>query len=246
MEPCTVVMKFGGASLKTPEHFTKVADIILQKSRESFQIVVVVSAMGSMTDELLALANQVHPNPPRREQDVLVSVGERISIALLAMALELKGKKAISLTGRQSGIITDSNYSEAKIISVKPSKVIRYLNTGNIVVVAGFQGINRKGEITTLGRGGSDISAVALGIALNAQKVEFYKDVEGFYSDDPKLNQQATFFPHLNYEKAIAIVERGAKILHPQSLILASKRRLPLHILPFHAPDHGGTLIHAC
>ena len=202
--------------------------------------------MGDTTDQLLSLARDVHPNPPPREQDMLVSVGERISIALLAMALHLKGKEAISFTGSQSGIITSDKHSEAFILDVRPHRIIKALDLGKIVIVAGFQGVSAGGEITTLGRGGSDTTAVALGVALKACRVEFYKDVEGIYSEDPKKNPEAVLYPHLSFDQAIEIAEKGAKVLHPRCIRLASKNCLPLYVLSFYDPllqHHCGTLI---
>ena len=244
----TLVLKFGGASVASTQQFSKIAEVILHKSLHA-RIVVVVSAMGDTTDQLLSLARRVHPNPPPREQDMLISVGERISIALLAMALNLKDKDAISFTGSQSGIITSSTHSEANIIDVRPHRILGALDAGKIVIVAGFQGVSKEGEITTLGRGGSDTTAVALGVALGASKVEFYKDVEGVYSENPKINPDAQFYPFLSFEEAIRIVECGAKVLHPRCIRLASKNSLPLHVLSFYDPAlryHSGTLIGPC
>lgn len=232
----TLIMKFGGASLRKPELFSDVADWIVDRGRHYEKIVVVVSAMGDTTNQLLELAKQVHPLPPRREQDMMVSVGERISIALLAMALARKGKEAISLTGSQSGIITTNDHSEAKILEVRPHRIIKHLNEGRIVIVAGFQGVSLEGEITTLGRGGSDTSAVALGVALGAHKVEFFKDVDGLYSEDPKKNPQAEKFSHLSYQEALEIIRKGAKILHARAVELGEKNGLPLHVLSFALP----------
>jgi aspartate kinase len=241
----TIVLKFGGASVASTEQFSKIAEIILNKSL-NHRVVAVVSAMGDTTDQLLSLAKRVHPNPPPREQDMLISVGERISVALLAMALHLKDKEAISFTGSQSGIITSAKHSEARIIDIKPHRLLKALDDGKIAIVAGFQGVSMEGEITTLGRGGSDTTAVALGIALGVSKVEFYKDVEGVYSEDPKKNPEAILFPFLSFEQAIEIVENGAKILHPRCIRLAAKNGLPLKIFSFYDPmmqRHSGTLI---
>jgi aspartate kinase len=246
MSSCeTIILKFGGASVANAEQFARIADIVIHKSLTS-KVVVVVSAMGNTTDQLLSLARLVHPNPPLREQDMLISVGERISIALLAMALQLKGKEAISLTGSQSGIITTSDHSEAFILDVRPHRILKALDMGRIVIVAGFQGVSKEGEITTLGRGGSDTTAVALGVALGASRVEFYKDVEGVYSEDPKINHNAFLYPKLSFEEAILIAENGAKVLHPRCIQLASKNRLPLYVLSFYDPyseSHSGTQI---
>lgn len=232
--------------MATAEQFSKIAEIILIRSITYSRIVVVVSAMGNTTDQLIALAKQVHENPPTRELDMLISVGERISISLLAMALELKGKEAISFTGSQSGIITSNRHSDARIVDVRPKRLLEALEKGKVVIVAGFQGVSQKGEITTLGRGGSDTTAVALGVALGAVKVEFFKDVEGIYGEDPKKNPKADLLPFLNYEEAVQIVEKGARVLHARCVHLACNNNLPLHVLSFFDPSmerSQGTLI---
>ncbi len=229
----TLVMKFGGAAVASPECFGCIADLILERKREFGRIAVVVSAMGNTTDQLISLAKQVNPTPPQREYDMLLTVGERISIALLAMALSLKQQEAFSFTGSQSGIITCSRHTEANIIDVRPHRLLPILDAGKIAIVAGFQGVSRLGEITTLGRGGSDTSAVALGVALGASRVEFYKDVPGICSEDPKKNAQATLFSHLSYDEALKIVLAGAKVLHARGIELAGKNNLPLHVRSF-------------
>jgi aspartate kinase len=241
-----VVMKFGGAAVATPEHFSRIANIIIDRARDFSRIVIVVSAMGNTTDQLIALAKQVHPDPPRREYDMLVTVGERISIALLAMALAHKKQEAVSFTGSQSGIITCAKHSEARIIEVRPHRILSVLEAGKIAIVAGFQGVSRGGEITTLGRGGSDTTAVALGIGLQAERVEFYKDVPGVFNEDPKKSSAACMFSKLSYSAALDIVQKGAKILHPRSIELASKNRLTLHVRSFNEVDgtqKEGTII---
>lgn len=226
-------MKFGGAAVATPQHFSKIADIILQRRQEYSRIAVVVSAMGDTTNQLISLAKEVHPEPPRREYDMLVSVGERISISLLAMALSAKKHQAISFTGSQSGIITCGNHSDARIVDIRPFRLLPVLDAGSVVIVAGFQGVSLNGEITTLGRGGSDTSAVALAIALGAEKVDFFKDVPGIFSSDPKIDPSAQFFPEMTYEQALAIIEKGAKVLQARSVDLARKNRMPLHVMSF-------------
>ena len=223
----TLVMKFGGASLKTPKHFMNVADIIASKQG---RIVVVVSAMGEMTNELTHLAHQVAREPARREMDMLISVGERISMSLLAMALEERGVSAISLTGSQSGIITCGMHNDALIKDVRPIRIQEHLAEGKVVIVAGFQGVSEKKEITTLGRGGSDTSAVALAAALRAEKVEFYKDVKGIYSEDPKKNSSAKLYTELSFDQAMSFPEF---VIHRRSILLASKNGLPLHVLTY-------------
>lgn len=236
-------MKFGGASVATPESFLKIAEIVIERSFSEKKIVVVVSAMANMTDELLMLAKKVHEAPPAREQDMLVSVGERISIALLAMALAKKGKEAVSFTGSQSGIITCENHSDARIVDVKPKRVKAALDEGKVAIVAGFQGVSQKGEITTLGRGGSDTSAVALAIALGAKKVEFYKDVEGIFDADPKKDKKAKLLSQLSYQEALKLALGGAKVLHARSIELAEKNSVQLAIHSFLKPAKAGTIV---
>lgn len=239
----TLVMKFGGASVSTPEHFSRIADIIFQRKREFPRIVIVVSAMGSTTDDLIALAKKVNPDPPRREYDMLVSVGERISISLLAMALAKKQIEAVSFTGSQSGIITCGRHSDARIIDVRPFRITQSLEAGKIVIVAGFQGVSKGGEITTLGRGGSDTSAVALGIALGASLVEFYKDVPGIFDCDPKKNPDAEKYERMTYGEALELTSKGAKILHSRCVELAQKNHLPLYVRTFKDDISEGTRI---
>ncbi len=237
-------MKFGGAAVATPEHFSRIADIILQRMQEHKRIVIVVSAMGNTTDQLIALAKQVNPDPPRREYDMLVTVGERISISLLAMALALKNQEGVSFTGSQSGIITCGRHTDARIIDVRPHRILPVLEAGKVAIVAGFQGVSRGGEITTLGRGGSDTTAVALGVALGSTKVEFFKDVPGVFTHDPKKNTDASLYDHLTHEDALNIMLNGAKVLHARCIQLASKNHLTLHVRSFNNVDnHQGTII---
>lgn len=220
--------------MATPAHFSRIARLILQKKREKQRIVTVVSAMGDTTDQLIALAKKVHPNPPRREYDMLVTVGERISIALLAMALARKSQEAVSFTGSQSGIITSTDHTEAKIIDVRPQRLLKSLDCGKVVIVAGFQGMSTEREITTLGRGGSDTTAVALGVALRATRVEFYKDVPGIYDSDPKKNPHSKLFSQLTYDQVLQIIQREPGILHQRCVELAKKNHLPLFVGSFH------------
>lgn len=229
----TIVLKFGGASVATSESFAHIAEIILKVRLDFPHIIVVVSAMGNSTDELIKLAHKVHAQPPKRELDMLVSVGERISISLLAMALHARGVRAKSYTGSQSGIITTCDHSEAHVTAVRPHRLRTALNEGQVVIVAGFQGVSHEGEITTLGRGGSDTSAVALAIAMQAERVEFYKDVPGIFSSDPKNNLHAEHYSSLSYEQALTICRNGAKVLHPRCLELAKKNGIPLRVLSF-------------
>lgn len=240
-----LVMKFGGASVATPESFLKIAKLVIERSLQCEKIAVVVSAMGNTTDQLLELARQVHPNPPKREEDMLVSVGERISIALLAMALARLGREAVSFTGSQSGIVTCENHADARIVDVRPKRLVEVLEKGQIGIVAGFQGVSRKGEITTLGRGGSDTSAVALAVALQAPRVEFYKDVAGIYNADPKKDPKAKILSLLKYSEALQLAEKGAKVLHARSIQLAEKNGVQLAVHSFLNPTIAGTIIGA-
>jgi aspartate kinase len=237
-------MKFGGAAVATAEHFSHISNIVLNRLTDFQRIVVVVSAMGDTTNQLIALAQKVNPDPPRREYDMLVTVGERMSCSLLAMALALKNCDAMSFTGSQTGIITCSKHTDAKIVDVRPTRVLPLLDSGKIIVVAGFQGVSRAGEITTLGRGGSDTTAVALGVTLGAEVVEFFKDVPGVFGEDPKKNPEAPFYEKLSYSQALEIVGRGGKILHPRCIQLANKNHLPLKVRSFHT--YGTTKDEKC
>lgn len=195
--------------------------------------------MGDTTDQLIELAKKVNPDPPRREYDMLITVGERISIALLAMALARQGHEAVSFTGSQSGIITTHDHSNAKIVDVKPHRVLSNLESGKTVIVAGFQGVSKGGEITTLGRGGSDTTAVALGVALGAEKVEFYKDVSGIYEENPKVNPKAKHLTQISYDEVMEILSRGAEVLHDRCVELAKKNNVPLVVRSFLTDDTG-------
>ncbi len=230
----TLVMKFGGASVASVTQFMQIAQIIGERAEDFERLVVVVSAMGDTTDDLLKLAHQVNASPPKRELDMLVTVGERISCSLLAMALEKIGLAAISFTGSQSGIITCDKHTEARVIEVKPHRLLPHINKGKVVVVAGFQGVSRQGEITTLGRGGSDTTAVALAVALGAERVDFFKDVPGIYAEDPKVNPEAQLYQALTHQEALDLV-RGSnhQVLHERSIVMAQKNGLPLHLLSF-------------
>lgn len=242
----TIVLKFGGAAVASPQQFAKIAEIVLQNKKIYKRVLVVVSAMGDTTNQLVELAKTVNPSPPRREYDMLVSVGERISISLLAMALAAKQQEAVSFTGSQSGIITCDRHSDARIVHVKPHRLISVLENDKIAIVAGFQGVSLVGEITTLGRGGSDTTAVALAAALGAAEVVFFKDVPGVFSDDPKKIVQAELFSKLPYEKALDIIAKGAKVLHGRCVEMAKKNAIPLRVRSFHDYNQEidqGTLI---
>ncbi len=205
--------------LEDSSSFSKIAEQIGGK-----RVVVVASAMRGMTDQLIEMAKKVHDNPPVRELDMLISVGERISISLLAMALAKRGRQAVSFTGSQSGIITTDEHQEARIIDVRPQRLEEALDRGQIVIVAGFQGVSLQREITTLGRGGSDTSAVALAVALGGQ-LEFIKDVPGIYSDFPENQLLESALTH---DEALQIIEKTGGIIHPRALLLSKQNGLPL------------------
>jgi aspartate kinase len=235
----TIVLKFGGAAFASSDQFSKIAELILKKQFEFERIVVVVSAMANVTDELIHLAHSVHKNPPQRELDMLISIGERASMALLSMAIQAQGKKAISFTGSQSGILTNNEHSQAKIIEVRPSRLLDYLSRGYIVIVAGFQGVSLEKEITTLGRGGSDTSAVALGVSLGAERVIFYKDVGAIYEADPKHFPLSKICSKLTYEEALFKVDPRRAILHPRCIELARLNSLPLSVCSYITGEEG-------
>lgn len=239
----TLVMKFGGAAVATPQSISRIAKLIVRRKNHYSRIAVVISAMANMTDRLIQLAYEVNPSPPRREYDMLITVGERMSSSLLAMALAKENQNAISFTGSQAGIITNEEHTNAKIVDVRPKRLLSPLENGDVVIVAGFQGVSQKGEITTLGRGGSDTTAVALGIALGAEKIEFYKDVPGIFNEDPKVNPSAIKIDSLNYSDAASIVKKGAKVLHLRSIELASKNSTVLHVRSFSFEESSGTVI---
>jgi len=236
-------MKFGGSCLLDIDHFPILADRIIARYSQSPRIIVVLSALKGMTDKLVCLAKKLQPDPLKRELDMLISVGERISISLLAIALANKGYDVISFTGSQSGIITNCDHNNAKVIDVRPHRLVKELDKKKIVIVAGFQGMSKKGEITTLGRGGADITAIALGISLNVPQVEFYKDVDGIFSSDPKIEKNASLFSVLSYDKALDLVKNGERILHSRCLVLAKKNGIALHVRSFFHFEKKGTVI---
>src|SRR5512140_842044 len=218
-----VVQKYGGSSVADVEKIRKVAQRVKAKREAGYQVVVVVSAMGDTTDELLSLAKQVSPDPPRRELDMLLTCGERISMALLSMALQEQGVLAISFTGSQSGIITNDAHAQARIVEVRPYRIQDELEAGKVVIVAGYQGVSYKREVTTLGRGGSDTTAVALAAALGAD-CEIYSDVDGVFSADPRLVQDARKLDALSYDEMQELASAGAKVLNAQAVEFAKER----------------------
>jgi aspartate kinase len=244
-----VVQKYGGSSVADPNKLKKVAERVMQTRISGHDVVVVVSAMGDTTDELLALAKTISPNPDRRELDMLLSAGERISMALLSMAIRELGGDAISFTGSQSGIITNDRHVDARIIEVRPFRVQDELARGKIVVVAGYQGVSYRKEITTLGRGGSDTTAVAMAAALGAEWCEICSDVDGIYTADPRVVRHASRIPVISYEETQELAESGAKVLNAQAVEFAKERGIAIYArstsgpLPGKDPSEDGTVV---
>ncbi len=244
-----VVQKYGGSSVADPNKLKKVAERVMQTRISGHDVVVVVSAMGDTTDELLALAKTISPNPDRRELDMLLSAGERISMALLSMAIRELGGNAISFTGSQSGIITNDRHVDARIIEVRPFRVQDELARGKIVVVAGYQGVSYRKEITTLGRGGSDTTAVAMAAALGADWCEICSDVDGIYTTDPRVVHHASRIPVISYEETQELAESGAKVLNAQAVEFAKERGIAIYArstsspLPGKDPSEDGTVV---
>tara|TARA_B100001123_G_scaffold58532_1_gene63030 strand:- start:1385 stop:2599 length:1215 start_codon:yes stop_codon:yes gene_type:complete len=237
-----VVQKYGGSSLDGVARIKQVATRITESSHQGYQVVVVVSAMGDSTDNLLALANKLTSNPDDRELDVLMSTGELISATLTAMALNDLGCKAISLTGTQAGIQTDNQYRKARIVNVETNRIHQELAKGYVVIVAGFQGISSSMDITTLGRGGSDTSAVALAAALNAKECQIFTDVDGIYTADPRIVPKATKLAEIGYEEMLELSNYGFK-MHPRSIELGSIYKMPILVKSSYS-NTSGTLIH--
>ncbi|MDD3628901.1 MAG: aspartate kinase [Candidatus Humimicrobiaceae bacterium] len=225
-----VVLKFGGTSVGDTEKIKRVAEKIIRCKNEGKSVVVVVSAMGDTTDKLIGLAGEIASNPSRREMDMLVSTGECVSGSLLAMAIQEKGYKSVSLTGGQAGIVTDELYSNAKILNIRTERILKELRRDRIVIVAGFQGVDIGGNITTLGRGGSDTTAVALATALKAKYCEIYTDVEGVYSADPNMVGEAKKLESISYDEMLELASSGAKVIHLRAVEFAKKNNVILHI----------------
>ncbi|MGZ4534077.1 MAG: aspartate kinase [Nocardioidaceae bacterium] len=226
-----VVQKYGGSSVADADGIKRVAQRILDAKRAGNDVVVVVSAMGDTTDELIDLAQQVSPLPPGRELDMLLTAGERISMALLAMAISNLGQKARSFTGSQAGVITSSEHGKAKIIDVTPGRIEKALGEGAVAIVAGFQGVSQDTkDITTLGRGGSDTTAVALAAALHADVCEIYSDVDGVFTADPRIVPSARKRDRISYEEMLELAACGAKILHLRCVEYARRYEMPIHV----------------
>jgi len=237
-----IIQKYGGSSVANVECVENVARRIIFYIKKGCKVIVVLSAMGDTTDELVVLAKKINPNPSEREMDMLVSTGEQISCSLLAMALHKKKVEAISLTGSQVGIITDTYHSQAKILKIEADRIKKELTKGKVVIVTGFQGVSTDFEITTLGRGGSDLSAVALAVAIKAAMCEIYTDVEGIYTADPRIVLDAKKINYITFDEMLELASRGAKIMHTRAVEVAKKFNIPLHVRSSFSKKEG-TLI---
>lgn len=238
-----VVEKFGGTSVADTDKIKNVAKAVIRERNLGHDVVVVVSAMGHTTDYLVKMAKDISENPSSREMDMLLSTGEGVSIALLAMALQAQGCPAVSMNAIQVGIMTEKVHSKARIINIKTDKINNHLEKGEVVVVAGFQGVTDDLEITTLGRGGSDTSAVALAGALNAIRCDIYTDVEGVYTTDPRIVPHASRLDEISYEEMLELARVGANVLHPRAVETAKQYNVPLRVRSTFKLDNLGTLI---
>jgi len=237
-----IVQKYGGTSVGNVDRIKNVASRVAKTKAEGNDVVVVVSAMSGETDKLIGLANQISERPDEREMDMLLSTGERVTIALLAMALNEMGVPAVSFTGRQSGIITDSAHTRARIKSIDGGRISQAVKAGKVVIVAGFQGITEDSNVTTLGRGGSDLTAVAVAAALKADFCDIYTDVDGVYTTDPNIVQKARKLDKISYDEMLEMASLGAKVLQTRSVEFAKKYDVPVRVLSsFH--DVPGTLV---
>jgi aspartate kinase len=242
-----IVRKFGGTSVGTPDRIRAVAERLARSRQEGNDVVAVVSAMGDTTDDLMSLATSVTPTPARthpRELDMLLTSGERITMSLLAMAIRDLGVEAISLTGSQAAIITDEAHTGARITEVRTERLREELDAGRIVIVAGFQGVSRTREVTTLGRGGSDTTAVALAAALKADRCDIFTDVDGIFTADPRSVKDARLIPEIDYEEMIELASAGARVMHPRAVEIGARFDVPIYVLSsFRANEVIGTMI---
>ncbi|WP_257346461.1 aspartate kinase [Pseudalkalibacillus decolorationis] len=225
-----IVQKYGGTSVESIERIQNVANRVIETHLQGHEVVVVVSAMGKSTDHLIKMAHNISDHPSKRELDMLISTGEQVSMSLLAMALQQKGYHSVSLTGWQAGIKTESEHGNARILNIETKRINRHLASGNIVIVAGFQGMMIEEEIATLGRGGSDTSAVALAASLKASKCEIYTDVKGVYTTDPRVVNEARKLPAISYDEMLEMANLGAGVLHPRSVEFAKNYNVTLEV----------------
>ncbi|MGD0336399.1 MAG: aspartate kinase [Candidatus Omnitrophota bacterium] len=237
-----IVQKFGGSSVANVERIQNVARRVASYRKKGYDLVVVVSALGDTTDELIELANKINTAPSEREMDMLLSTGEQISVALLAMAIHKLGYEAISFTGAQVGIITDASHTRARIIKINADKIKEELKDGKIVIVAGFQGVTMEQDITTLGRGGSDLTAVALAKELCADECEIYTDVDGIYTTDPRIEPRARKIKKITFDEMLEMASLGAQVMQARSIEVAKKFNVPIHVRSSFS-DNPGTMI---
>ncbi|MCM3363906.1 aspartate kinase [Niallia sp. Sow4_A1] len=237
-----VVQKFGGTSVGSAERILHVAERVMEEKNRGNDVVVVVSAMGKTTDSLVTLANEINPKPSKREMDVLLSTGEQITISLLSMALQAKGVDAISYTGWQAGIETEDVHGNARILNMQTEKVQKQIQDGKVVIVAGFQGVTEAGDITTLGRGGSDTTAVAIAAALKADKCDIYTDVTGVFTTDPRFVKNARKLLAISYDEMLELANLGAGVLHPRAVEYAKNYQVPL-VVRSSMEQEEGTII---
>jgi aspartate kinase len=241
------IQKYGGTSVGDPERIRRVAERVSRARADGHDLVVVVSAMGHTTDELVGLAHSVSRDPGRhhpREMDMLLTAGERISMALMAMAIRETGAEAISFTGSQAAIITDDRHTGARIEEVRADRVRQELARGRVVIVAGFQGVSRSREVTTLGRGGSDTTAVAITVALGAERCDIYTDVDGVFTADPRKVPTARRIPHIGYDEMLELAVAGAQVVHPRAVEIAARHDVPVRVLSALLDgEEGGTVI---
>jgi len=239
-----LVQKFGGTSVADAEKIRRAAGRAIEAKKRGNQVVVVASARGQQTDELIADAKEMHPNPPKREMDMLLSTGEQQTVSLLAMAIDAMGHKAISFTGAQVKMITDDSYTKARIQSIGADIIRNKLDEGYIVIVAGFQGTDANGNITTLGRGGSDTSAVALAAALKASYCEIYTDVDGIYTADPRLYKKAVKMKQISYDEILELASLGAGVMHGRSIEFGKKYNVTIHVRNSMNDNEGTYITH--
>jgi len=238
-----LVQKFGGTSVGDVQKIRKAAEIAVKAAAEGQEVATVISAMGHTTDHLISLAEQVSSNPNLREMDMLLSTGEQVSIALMTMAIQSLGGSARSFTGAQAGIITEHHHGSARIEELRPQAIEASLSRGEIAVIAGFQGVSERNEITTLGRGGSDTTAVALAGVLGAERCDIYTDVKGVYTVDPRVLGEARRLSSLSYEEMLELAVAGAQVMNARSVELAMDTRVPIRVRPAFSPEDPGTLI---
>src|SRR5687768_9467730 len=225
-----IVQKYGGTSVDGVDRLRIVADRVVRAREAGNDVIVVVSAMGQTTDDLAKMAKDIAPEPDPREMDMLLTAGERIAMALLGIAINERGCRAASYTGSQAGIITDTAHGQAKIIEIRPKRILEALEAGNVVIIAGFQGLSSAYEITTLGRGGSDLTAVAMASAVGAEVCEIYTDVAGVYTADPSAVPTARKIDHVSYDEMLELAAAGAKVLQSRSVEYARRHGVKLHV----------------